>query len=194
MAAKASGGTAPAILDAGGEAPPVKKSGKRKKLLLALLLLVFLGAGGGAGAYWWFFMRQLPAPTEGQADADLAASQVKVAQENTRRVARVTSLPRSSGMVLPLPQFVLSISDAGIKRYLKIGLELEASRDISSELEAGAGKIHDAVLVLLAGKNFADLQSRAGRAQFKADVGELINRLLETPLVSRVFFTEFVVE
>ena len=192
MATKATDSNALAIPGKADETPK-KKPGKRKKLLLVFLLLLILGAGGGGGAYWWFFMRQTDTPDNEQA-ATGAETPATSTEANVTRVERVSSLPRSSGMVLPLPQFVVSISEAGVKRYLKVGLELEATRDISQELKEREGKIHDAVLVLLASRSFAELQSRAGRTNFKTEVGELINRMLETPLVGRVFFTEFIVE
>ncbi len=194
MAKETPKASVPAVPEAAAEAP--KKKGKLKKIIIfAVILLMTLGAGGG-GAYWWFFLRVPPAPGNGAAQTAVpqpsgAAQQSK---DNSPRVERVTELPRSSGKVLPLPQFVVNLSDAAGKRYLKLGMEVEAASDISRELQAQDAKIRDAVITLLAGKSFAEVSSPEGKVLLKAEVAARLNQILGAPKIVRVYFTEFVVE
>ncbi len=180
-----------------GEAPP-KKSGFKKFLIIFLILLIIIAAGGG-GAYWWFFMR-----TPGEPDAAPAQSTEQGADANAEgaaagtkenpRVERQSNLPRSTGQVLPLPPFVVNLSDPTGKRYLKLGMEVEVNQDVSALIKSQSPKIRDAVIVLLAGKTFADISSAEGKILLKAEVASRLNQILGGSYVVRIYFTEFVVE
>ncbi len=181
-----------------GEAPP-KKSGFKKFLIIFLILLIIIAAGGG-GAYWWFFMRAPAAPTTeetaqaAEQNADQAATQAEGGSKENPRVERQSNLPRSSGQVLPLPPFVVNLSDPTGKRYLKLGMEVEVNQDVSALIKSQSPKIRDAVIVLLAGKTFADISSAEGKILLKAEVASRLNQILGGSYVVRVYFTEFVVE
>ncbi len=184
----------------GDEAPP--KKSKKKLIIILLVLFMLLGAGGG-GAYWWFFMRapaiegevteetQETAAAEG--DAALAEGEAASA-DGQPRIERQSNLPRSAGKVLPLPPFVVNLSDAAGKRYLRLGMEVEVNKDVSQALKTQNAKIRDAVIVLLAGKTFADVSSAEGKILLKAEVASRLNQILGGAYVVRVYFTEFVVE
>ncbi len=182
-----------------GEAPP-KKSGFKKFLIIFLVLIMTLGAGGGA-AYWWFYLRE-PSPettaenaeaTGENAEAKSASDHEEGTKENPR-IERQSNLPRSTGQVLPLPPFVVNLSDPTGKRYLKLGMEVEVSKDVASLIKSQSPKIRDAVIVLLAGKTFADISSAEGKVLLKAEVASRLNQILGGSYVVRVYFTEFVVE
>jgi flagellar FliL protein len=106
----------------------------------------------------------------------------------------VSELPRSAGKVLPLPQFVVNLADPAGKRLLKLGMEVEANADISKELQTNDAKIRDAVITLLAGKSFAEVQAPEGKVLLRAEVAARLNQILGAPKIVRVYFTEFVVD
>jgi flagellar FliL protein len=106
----------------------------------------------------------------------------------------MSELPRSAGKVLPLPQFVVNLADPAGKRLLKLGMEVEANADVSKELQANDAKIRDAVITLLAGKSFAEVQSPEGKVLLRAEVAARLNQILGAPRIVRVYFTEFVVD
>ncbi len=183
-----------------GEAP--KKSKFKKYLIIFLILLIILAAGGG-GAYWWFFMR---APVEAEATTAKTTSQdEKLASINSSsedkgdeddgeaRIERQSDLPRSQGMVLPLPPFVVNLSDPTGKRYLRLGMEVEVNRDVSEIIKSQSAKIRDAVIILLAGKTYADISSAEGKILLKAEVAARLNQILGGAYVIRVYFTDFIV-
>ena len=120
------------------QAAPKKKSKKKIIIILFVLLLMFTGVG--AGAYWWFFMRnpgvvseggeggEVAAETEtkGQ-DADKGKEEAKEGEKGgdhgSAKVERPATLPRSQGIVVPLPPITVNLMDAGGRRYLKLGME-----------------------------------------------------------------------
>ncbi len=187
-------------LPEGAEAP--KKSKVKKFLIIFLILLIILAAGGG-GAYWWFFMR---APVEAAEDGTVTEEGVEPAQapakdgeavkegEDTPRIERQSDLPRSTGVVLPLPPFVVNLSDPTGKRYLRLGMEVEVNRDVSALIKSQSPKIRDAVIILLAGKTYADISSAEGKILLKAEVAARLNQILGGSYVVRVYFTDFIVE
>ncbi len=188
-------------LPEGADAP--KKSKLKKFLIIFLILLIILAAGGG-GAYWWFFMRnpvdameETTTTEEGAApDAQAQGADAGTTTEggDAPRIERQSDLPRSSGMVLPLPPFVVNLSDPTGKRYLRLGMEVEVNRDVSAIIKSQSAKIRDAVIILLAGKTFADISSAEGKILLKAEVASRLNQILGGTYVVRVYFTDFIVE
>ena len=110
------------------------------------------------------------------------------------RIERQSDLPRSAGLVLPLPPITVNLSDPGGRRYLKLGMEVEVNADVSEALKAQNARIRDAVIMLLAGKSFTDIATPDGKVLLKAEVAARLNQILGAQRVIRVYFTDFVVE
>ena len=193
MAKETPRASVPAVPENAAEAP--KKTSKIKKIVIFIVVLLIILSAGGAGVYWWLVLRVPPAPGSG---ADAPATQAESAalhgKESSPRVERVSELPRSAGKVLPLPQLVVNLADPAGKRLLKLGMEVEANADISRELQANDARIRDAVIMLLAGKTFAEVQSPEGKVMLRAEVAARLNQILGAPRIVRVYFTEFVVD
>jgi flagellar FliL protein len=190
MAKEAPKASVPAVPAEVAETP--KKSGKVKKIVIFVVVLLIILSVGGGGAYWWLYLRVQPLFGSGAAaQSESAAPQGK---ESSPRVERVSDLPRSAGKVLPLPQFVVNLADPAGKRVLKLGMEVEANADIAKELQVNNAKIRDAVITLLAGKSFAEVQSPEGKVLLRAEVAARLNQILGAPRIVRVYFTEFVVD
>ncbi len=207
---------APALPEGQAEKPKKKSRVKRLVILLAILLMTLSGAG--LGAYWWLFLRtpgsapHAPAPAKNEAPAPAAsatpakagagqpaspAAPASGAGGNTpgaARIERQSDLPRSAGQVLPLPPITVNLSDPGGRRYLKLGMEVEVNADVSGELKAQNARIRDAVIMLLAGKSYADISTPDGKVLLKAEVAARLNQILGAQRVIRVYFTDFVVE
>ena len=193
MAKEAPKANVPAVPAEAAEAP--KKSSKLKKIVIFIAILLIILSAGGGGAYWWLYLRVPPAPGSGSAAPSAQSDSTgQRAKEGSPRVERVSELPRSSGKVLPLPQFVVNLADPAGKRLLKLGMEVEANADIAKELQANDAKVRDAVITLLAGKSFAEVQSPEGKVLLRAEVAARLNQILGAPRIVRVYFTEFVVD
>ena len=181
MAKEASKANVPAT-PAGAAETPKKMSRKKKILIIVVALLLILGAGGG-GAYWWFFLRVPPGG---------AAASSGAAQQGKESASRASEQPRVAGVMLPLPRFVVNLSDPG--KRLRLSMELEANADISKELQVNDARIRDAMITLLAGRAFADLQSQEDRNKLRIEIEVALGRLLGASRIMRIYFTEFVVE
>ncbi len=210
---------APALPEGQAEIPKKKSRVKRIVIILAILLMTLSGAG--IGGYWWLYLRT-PSNSSGAAASDAAGAPAAAGQpagssqaggqggqggasaqgqsggQNAAggdgRIERQSDLPRSGGMVLPLPSITVNLSDPTGRRYLKMSMEVEVNADVSAALQANNARIRDAIIMLLAGKNYADIATPDGKVLLKAEVAARLNQILGAQRVIRVYFTDFVVE
>ena len=210
---------APALPEGTVEVPKKKSRVKRIVIILAILLMTLSGAG--IGGYWWLYLRT-PSSSSGAPASDAAGASAAAGQSagspqtgaqggqgglsaqgqsggqsaggGDGRIERQSDLPRSGGMVLPLPSITVNLSDPAGRRYLKMGMEVEVNADVSAALQANNARIRDAIIMLLAGKNYADISTPDGKVLLKAEVAARLNQILGAQRVIRVYFTDFVVE
>ena len=188
-----------------GQAEKPKKKSKAKKFIIIFALLFLILGCAGLGAYWWFFMRA-PAGEEEIAEETKQESAETAARTgsgenssgeqslNSARIERQSDLPRSGGMVLPLPPITVNLNDPNGRRYLKLGMEVEVNADVASQLKSQNPRIRDAIIMLLAGKTYGEVSSPDGKVMLKAEIAARLNQILGAPRVMRVYFTDFVVE
>lgn len=189
-----------------GQAEKPRKKSKAKRLVIILAILIMTLTAAGLGAYWWLYMRtpaadttQQPvaaaeeqpghAPSQPQADGQGGNESL-----NNARIERQTGLPRSSGLVLPLPPITVNLADPGGRRYLKLGMEVEVNSDVASQLKENNARIRDAIIMLLAGKTYGEVSSPDGKVLLKAEIAARLNQILGAQRVVRVYLTDFVVE
>jgi len=166
------------------EQKPAKKSSKVKWIILLLVLLLL--AGGGAGAYWWFFLRQPPAQAE-QATTE--------ADKNATKGAGKTDTAKSEGRLTTLPPFLVNLADPAGRRYLKLSMDVEVNAPAAvKEIEGQTAKVRDAIILLLSGKSYTELAAPEGKLLLKNEVADRLNQILGAPRVTRVYFTEFVIQ
>lgn len=197
-----------ALPEGKAEKPKKKSRAKRIVILLAILLMTFGGAG--IGAYWWLYLRepasggqaaepaaeQTPPPTAEPAGGGQRADAPGQSQNelNSARIERLSDLPRNAGMVLPLPDITVNLSDPDGRRYLKLGMEVEVNKDVSADLKAKSARIRDSIIMLLAGKSYGDISTPEGKVLLKAEIAARLNQILGEQRVIRVYLTNFVVE
>lgn len=202
MAAK---GNEQAALPAGEDDKKQKKSSRGKRIIILLIVLLTLGAVGGGG-YWWLYMRgpaapgtaDAPAKTEQAAkDANVPEGKKDAQQQGGQggvRIERQSDLPRSGGIVVPLPSITVNLADPAGRRYLKIGMEVELNEDVTAQLQQQAPRVRDAIIMLLAGKSYGDVATPDGKVLLKGEVAARLNQILGAQRVIRVYFTDFVVQ
>lgn len=97
--------------------------------------------------------------------------------------------------MFPLETFIVNIYDGQELRYLKVKLEIEmVSPAVKADLDARLAPIRDAILVLLSTKTLQDLQEIAGKNQLKDEILSSINKHIPPGKISKVYFTDFVVQ
>lgn len=186
-----------------GQAEKPKKKSRAKRLVILLVILFMLLAGAGAGAYWWLYMREPGVPHENQEAAQQTPveepaqsppAQSGQAAPASARIERQSDLPRSGGMVLPLPPVTVNLADPNGRRYLKLGMEVEVNSDVAAELKAQNARIRDSIIMLLAGKTYGEISSPDGKVLLKAEIAARLNQILGAQRVIRVYLTDFVVQ
>jgi len=96
--------------------------------------------------------------------------------------------------IYPLEPFIVNIYDGQELRYLKVKVELEMAGAVKGELDARLAPIRDAVLVLISAKTLQDIQDVQGKNQLKEEILVAINKIIPPGKISKVYFTDFVVQ
>jgi flagellar FliL protein len=97
--------------------------------------------------------------------------------------------------VYTLEPFIVNIYDGQELRYLKVKVELEmASPSVKMLLDPRQAQIRDAILVLLTTKTLQDVQDLNGKNQLREEILTSMNKIVPPGKVTRVYFTDFVVQ
>ena len=185
-----------------------KKSSLIKYIVLVVLLLVL--GGGGYFAYITFFAKppvtapaaEGAAPAEGAAkpeETHAAKPEEKKAEGGHGEAKTEAKGGHGSGKDkapsnnVALPAFVVNLADGNARRYLKVVLEVEMTGN-PELLEANQAKIRDALLMLLSSKTSQDIASLEGKILLRKEIVDRLNQAIGQPKVSRVYFTDFVIQ
>lgn len=184
-----------------GQAEKPKKKSRAKRIVIVLTILLMTLGAAGFGAYWWLYLRtpaadvesveNTPQPSAPQPSQSAGEDEKSL---NAAKIERQSDLPRSTGMVLPLPPITVNLAEPGGRRYLKLGMEVEVNSDVAKQLKAQQAKIRDAIIMLLAGKTYGDVASPDGKVLLKAEIAARLNQILGAQRVVRVYLTDFVVQ
>lgn len=97
--------------------------------------------------------------------------------------------------VFSLEPFIVNIYDGQELRYLKVKVELEmVSAAVKPELEGRLAAIRDAILVVLTTKTLQEVQDVQGKNQLREEILTAISKIVAQGKVSKVYFTDFVVQ
>ena len=201
------------MADAAPEEQPAKKkkSGLIKYLILVVLLLVL--GGGGYFAYLTFFAAKPPAataPADGSAPAEEKKPEAHAEAKPEEKKADAHGAPKDGGHGdakggghggkdkpvsnnVALPPFVVNLADPNARRYLKVVLEVEMTGN-PELLEDNTAKVRDALLMLLSSKTSQDLSTLEGKILLRKEIVDRLNQAIGQPKVSRVYFTDFVIQ
>jgi flagellar FliL protein len=160
----------PAAPAAGGESPPAKA--KPPILLYVVGALVVVAVFGAAA--WMLAPRFLgspaSAPPEHSPEAPVKAT-------------------------VPLGSVVVNLGPPESRHYLKVGIELgvTAAKAVK-EIEEKKAQILDLIITVLSTTPIETLGSGDGRAELKKTLLERFQDELKLEAVSRVYFTEFLIQ
>ena len=185
-----------------------KKSSLIKYIVLVVLLLVL--GGGGYFAYITFFAKPPviapaadgAAPAEGAAkpeEKNAAKPEEKKAEgghgeaKTEAKGGHGSGKDKAASNNVALPAFVVNLADGNARRYLKVVLEVEMTGN-PELLEANQAKIRDALLMLLSSKTSQDVASLEGKILLRKEIVDRLNQAIGQPKVSRVYFTDFVIQ
>jgi len=157
-----------------------EKPKTNKKLLIIIAAVVLLLAGVGAGVFFYV--------SGGDADEALAQAQEKADASGAKDSTAI-------GPMVEVPDFIINILDEKDSRYLKAALTLELDDPMSvPEVEQRMPQIRDAILLHVGNKTFGEVRDLQGKLQLRAELIARINALLQNAKVTKVYFTDFVVQ
>ena len=147
-------------------AEPKKKS-KLKLIIIASVVLIIVIAGTVIGFYFF--------------------TKTEVKKPEVEKPIVLT--------IWPMEAFVINIAETNGERYLKIVIQLEVSdSDVVKELEQLKPRLRDSILDLLTSKTYKDLMDLAGKQRLREEIAGRINNILQRGKVTKVYFTDFVVQ
>ncbi len=145
------------------------KKSKVKLLILIAAGAVLLMAAGGGG---WYFM-----------------------SKNGQGKQTASSTKPAISAVWPMEAFIVNVADTSADRYLKLVIQLEVSdASIVSELDQLKPRLRDSILDLLTSKPYKELIDPSGKQRLKEDIAGRVNNALTKGKVTKVYFTDFVMQ
>lgn len=97
--------------------------------------------------------------------------------------------------VFPLEPFIVNIYDGQELRYLKVKVEMEMSSPaVKPELDGRLAAMRDAILVVLTSKTLQDIQDMQGKNQLREEILAAVSKIVAQGKVTKVYFTDFVVQ
>jgi len=143
---------------------------KKNSLKWVIIILVLVSVLGAAGAGGWYFLA-----SKGAAKPP-APKPVEVA-------------------VWPMDPFIVNIAEASGDRYLKLVIQMEVSdKAIIVELDQLKPRLRDTILDLLTSRAYRDLVDLSGKQRLREDIAGRVNNTLSKGKVTKVYFTDFVIQ
>ncbi|MGB5157844.1 flagellar basal body-associated FliL family protein [Desulfobacterium sp. N47] len=98
--------------------------------------------------------------------------------------------------IFPLESFIVNLMDTGTgKKYLKVTMELEVMDEIGKKkVEAYKTQLKDTILMLLSSRSYEEINTVEGKLDLKQALLARINQTMGENAVSKIYFTEFVVQ
>jgi flagellar FliL protein len=159
------------------EKKPSSGSGKKWIILSVVILVVLIAVGVGV----YFFMSSRD---DGEEGAEGEGDQKHAA-----------SVEKKEKAIFPMEPLIVNIHDGAELRYLKVKLEFEVNgAEAKTEITPLLAPMQDAILVLLSGKQMADITTTEGKNRLKEEIMACVGKIVPPKKISRVFFTDFVVQ
>ena len=104
-------------------------------------------------------------------------------------------LPPDPAAVFTFEPFIVNLMDSANIRYVKLMMEVElSSTDVIAEIDAKKPALRDMVISLLSNRTYSELLGVRGKTQLREELLRRMNQILTTGTVTRIYFTEFVVQ
>jgi flagellar protein FliL len=98
-------------------------------------------------------------------------------------------------LTMPLQPFVVNLSGDGGRRYLRLVLQLDLEdEEAKAEIDSNMAQVRDRLIFLLSGKTYDEIHTVQGKYQLKGEIMKSLNDLLRSPVIERVYFTEFIMQ
>ena len=97
--------------------------------------------------------------------------------------------------IWPMDSLVVNLMDANGGRYLKITIQIEVtSQECISEMDLLKPKIMDSILGLLSSKSYREIAGFEGKQRLRDEIAIRLNNYLSKGQITKVYFTEFIIQ
>lgn len=158
-----------------------------KNLLIIIISVVFLFmAMMGAG---FFVLWSKMSATVAQVQTGAGTEEAE--EEATEEEAAAIDI----GTMYPLNTMIVNLADKGGKRYLRITMELELSvPELVQEIDLRLPQLRDSILMILPTKTYADIGTTQGKTALRDELLTRLNSFLKSGQITKLYFSEFVVQ
>ncbi|MBF0158795.1 MAG: flagellar basal body-associated FliL family protein [Magnetococcales bacterium] len=157
--------------------------------------------GGGGGGIVRIVILVVPALLIGLAGGYFIGQKLatKHAEETEKKEPQAAPTPKDPaelvGEMFKLEPFLVNLNEPRGNRYLKVTVQLEmGNAAMKAEVERRQAQIRDIILSLMSSKTTQDLQAPEGKFRLRDELLSRINAQLINGSVTRVYFTEFVIQ
>jgi flagellar FliL protein len=158
---------------------PSGKSGKKRLIIIGGISVLIIAIAASVSVF--LYMRS----NSGEEDVAEAGTEHKKEAPGAKKTIAI----------YPLEPFIVNIHDGANLRYLKIKLDFEiANPAAKEELDPFQAPLRDAILVLLSGKNLEEISVTDGKNKLRDEVMATVAKVVPPGKISRVYFTDFVVQ
>ncbi len=116
----------------------------------------------------------------------------------SRLLAGGTRMPTSANgeaVLYHAGKYLTNLRDDGGRRYISVDITLELSHDrLARELDRRQAMLRDLIISVLRSKTYGELEGEGGMNTLSRELTDRVNALVESGRVSRIFFTDFVVQ
>jgi flagellar FliL protein len=115
-----------------------------------------------------------------------------------------------AGVMVPMRERIVNLSDTGILRYLKTSIVLEVfdpenptatskeekkgKEELPKDLKSKAAPMEDKVTAILSAKTSPDLMGPVGKQHLKDEIKDQLNEMLHEERILSVYFTDFIIQ
>ena len=162
----------------------------KKVIIIIIAVFVLLMGMMGAGFFLlWSQMSATVAQVQKQNGAEEAPEEEVVVEET------------KIGPLYRMDTLIVNLADQGGKRYLRVTMELELkpnedinASEVLEEIEMRLPQLRDTILMILPSKQYAEISTTTGKIALRDELIVKLNAFLKKGQISKIYFTEFVVQ
>jgi flagellar FliL protein len=99
------------------------------------------------------------------------------------------------GFMYKMEPFVVNLADSGLRRYLKVRIEMESNESkMNEEYEKRLPQVRDGILMILSSKFYNEIMDSEGKKKLREEIKGRVNHILQGFKAKSIFFTEFIMQ
>jgi flagellar protein FliL len=176
------------------DAPPPKDK-KKLFIMIGAAVAVLALVGGGMFFLGGSKTDKKAAHGEAKVEAKAEGGHGEAKAEGGKAEGGHGEAKAGGGTIYPLEPFIVNIYDGQEIRYLKLKCEFDmANSEVKSELDSKVAPLRDAILILLTTKTMQEIQDLQGKNTLREQILGAVNKIIPPGKVTKVYFTDFVVQ